>query len=112
MHRERIAIEINVATGDNNQPVYEGTMLVTNWPATIKSTGGGEQIRGRVIEPHITWVVSAHWGGAIKGVKQSMRVLVTAGEFVNRVLNIEKVLPEEVPGEPHQFQMHCTEVGQ
>lgn len=110
MHRERITIQTDTSTDDNPQPVYEGT-LVTNWPATVKSVGGGEIIRGRQIEPHINWVVECHWGGAIKGVRQSMRVLVEAGEFIGRLLNIEKVLPEEVAGQPHMLQLHCTEIG-
>lgn len=108
MHRDRITIQTNASTADNPAQTWTGT-LVTNWPCTIKSVGGGEQIRGRQIEPHITWVVEAHWGGDIKDVTQAMRILVTAGEYTNRILNIEKILPVSRVGKPHIMSMDCTE---
>jgi hypothetical protein len=109
MHRSRITVQTDSSSRGKPNPTH-ATALVSGWPATIQAVSGGEVLRGRQIEPHIRWVVTVHWGGAITTVKQKMRVLVTAGLFNGKTLHIESILPEERTGRPHAMQLHCTEV--
>lgn len=108
MHRSRITIQTDASTGDNPQPSFTGT-LVSDWPATVRAVGGGENANGRQIEANVTWVVEVHWGGGITAVVPRNRVLVSKGEFSGRLLNIERVMPIEGRARPHSMELHCSE---
>ena len=109
MHRSRITIQTDTSNPDAPQPSFTGT-LVTDWPATVKAVGGGESLNGRQIEANVTWVVEAHWGGAITAATPRNRITVSKGEYAGRLLNIERIVPVEGRAKPHAMEFHCSEI--
>ncbi len=86
--RDRVTIQRDSSNPDSPEPDYTGAPLVTDWPCEIAAVKGYEKWRGRQIESHIDYVVT---GRPRPGVMSSMRMSVTYGDFIGRVLNIESV---------------------
>lgn len=101
---DRVNIEDDVATGDNNAEVFGDS--VTGIPCTIVTVSGDETYRGRQLEPHISHVVEMRFRS---GISAAMRLVAAGGIYNGRTLNIVSVRPVRRSNVPY-LELYCREL--
>lgn len=103
--RDRADIQPDTSAAGADAPEYT-TSFVEDWPCEIEHVSGNESLRGRQLEANVRYSAKGHW---ITGVKETMRLSVTAGIYAGRYLNIEAVEPVVQNGRPVFLRLLCSE---
>lgn len=106
-YRDTVTIQQDSRTDNAPTPDYSGSSFLTGYPCMVTARGGNESYRGRVLEPHIDYIVEGQW---LDGVLPSMRLLVTGGIHTGRYLNIAYAIPIEGGGRARKLEMQCVSV--
>lgn len=107
-YRDRVRIEYRTDAASAESPTWATLARGSAVPCSIEAAAGGESMRGRQVEAHITAIVEMR---KRTDLTPAMRLVVLTGPNKNKIFNLASVviLDRRGTGNPPRTVCHCIE---
>jgi hypothetical protein len=105
-YRDTATIQQDSSAPGTAVPDYSGTALLSGWPCKVVTISGDSSYRGRMLEAQVNYVVEAQY---FAGITPTMRLLMTGGIHVGKLLNIGSIRVIEGNGKARKIELYCEE---